>query len=245
MALIDLGVIPALSALAVEEALLERLDGGGEGVGWLFWTPEHLCAVLGTARPAGADLLVEEVRAAGLPVLRRRSGGGTVLLGPAGPAVTRIAPPGGGVRECYAGFCEVLGGALDRLGLESEFHPPADLAVSGRKVAGLAQRRKRRAALVTASVLCAPLAAEAERFLALPAAGDAPEYRAGRPHSGFMTSLRELGVKRPARALLGALKAELAERGRSAEGCAVDSGIRVRAAEIEAELADPEWVWRL
>ncbi len=242
MRLIDLGSVNALRALAGEEAALEALDAGRAAPAWFLWTSMELCAVLGTARPADGDLRLDALRADGVPVLRRRSGGGTVLLGPPSPAVTLVTESPGGIRESYEHFYEPLARALARLGAEATFQPPADLAVRGNKVAGLAQRRKRRAVLVTASVLAGSLVEESARYLASPAGRDAPAYRKGRGHAGFMTSLAGLGVERAAERFAEELRKELAARG--AAPAELSREERARAAKIERELADPEWVYR-
>ncbi len=243
MRLIDLGSVNALRALACEEAVLEALDAGCAEPAWFLWTSGEPCAVLGTARSTEGDLHLEALRAEGVPVLRRRSGGGTVLLGPPSPAVTLVTESPGDIRESYENFYGLLVGALARLGVEAGFRPPADLAVRGRKIAGLAQRRKRRAVLVTASVLAGTLAEESARWLAEPAGRDAPAYREGRRHDEFMTSLTGLGVERAAERLGEELTAQLSARG-AARG-ELSCPERSRAAEIERELADPEWVYRL
>lgn len=246
MRVIELAPAGAVEALAAEEAALESAAGGGGGA-WLLWTAPARCAVLGTARPAAGDLCLEALRAAGAPVWRRRSGGGTVLLGPESPVATMVAPlpagDGGSIRESYLEFTAVLVAALGRLGAAARFEPPADLAAGARKLAGSAQRRVRGAALVTASVLAGPLAAEAGRFLREPGGSDAPAYRAGRPHAAFMGSLAELGVPDAAEGFRRALRAELLARGGAAGELAAAE--RARAAELAAELSRPEWVFRL
>jgi len=243
MRLIEIEPADALWALAAEEAVLEAADAGAAGPAWLLWTAPARCAVMGTARPVEADLRAERLAADGVPFWRRRSGGGTVLLGPESPVVTcigRLAAPGSGsIRESYGQFCAVLIAALARLGLEAGFEPPADLACGGRKLAGLAQRRKRWAVLVGASVLAEPSAEASARYLREPAPGDAPAYRAGRTHGAFMTSLAELGLADPAARLREALRQELIRRG-AAEGPLLPEERR-RAGEIARELARPEW----
>ena len=146
------------------------------------------------------------------------------------------------IRDSYRLFCEVLLAAFRRVGVEAGFEPPADLACGGRKLAGMAQRRKRSAALVTASVLAEPLAAPACRYLREPGPKDAPGYRAGRNHGQFMASLAGLGL-RPAAGRFGdALRAELA--GRGAAGGALGPAEQERSAEFRKELADPGWIFR-
>lgn len=251
MRLIELSPAGALEALAVEEAVLEAVDSGSADEAWLGWTSPGRCAVLGTARPAARDLFLERLEADGVPAWRRRSGGGTVLLGPESPAVTMIARfdsgRGGGanINESYRVFCETLSAVFARLGLPTGFEPPADLACRGRKIAGLAQRRKRAAVLVTASVLAAPLADDCARYIREPSAEDSPAYRAGRRHGDFMTSLaRETGgaLADPAAAFREAFRAELVARGAVLVlPTAAEAG---RAPDIARELAERDWRFR-
>ncbi|HOX08262.1 MAG TPA: hypothetical protein PK280_17845 [Planctomycetota bacterium] len=247
MRLISLQPPDALAALATEEAVLEAVGAGSAEPAWLFWTSPARCAVLGTARPAAGDLFLERLRVDSVPIWRRRSGGGTVLLGPESPAVTCVAqlerPGAGSIRESYRDFCEVLVAAFSRLGLAARFEPPADLAVGDRKIAGLAQRRRRRAVLVTASVLARPLAAECGRYLRQPPSADQPVYRAGRTHGDFMTSLAELGsFGDPAGRFLDALRTELSGRGTAPKALSPDE--TARAGEFARELSAPGWILR-
>src|SRR5262245_44929423 len=68
--------------LACDEALLDLCERGGEGEILRFWEPQTPLVVLGYANQAAREVNLEACRAAGTPVLRRCSGGGTVLQGP-------------------------------------------------------------------------------------------------------------------------------------------------------------------
>jgi lipoate-protein ligase A len=209
----------------------------------VLWTSAQPVLVLGTARPIRKDLLIDAAREDGLEILRRRSGGGTVILGPRSPAVTLIDRLAGDIRDCYRRFCAVLREVLAELGVAAQFRRPADMACGGRKIAGLAQRRRRRAGLVTASVLVRPLAAESERYLALPVREDCPEYRRGRTHREFMTSLEQLGVALPAGAFREAFLRVLERRG--AWAGRLSPCERELATAVASQLSSPDWVNRL
>jgi lipoate-protein ligase A len=240
--LLELGPVEPLLALAIEEAVLESVEAGRTGPAWITWTPARHCIVLGTARPMTGDVIEDAARSDRVPLLRRRSGGGTVVLGPETPVVTLIDTGGHGIRETYGEFCGALTAALAELNLTAELHRPADLAIGGRKIAGLAQRRKKRATLVTASVLARPMAAAAARYLAEPTGGDAPAYRAGRGHALFMTSLEELGTARPEEDFTARLRRHLLSAGiRPAEPEAAELA---EAGKLAAELAAQKWVER-
>jgi lipoate-protein ligase A len=121
--------------------------------------------VLGSAQSdAGVD------RAAGLPVVRRRSGGGAVLVVPGEVLWVDLVIPAGDplwhddVGRAFWWVGEAWAAALAELGVAAQVHQggqersawsravcfaglgPGEVTVSGRKVVGLSQRRTRAAA---------------------------------------------------------------------------------------------------
>jgi lipoate-protein ligase A len=125
----------------------------------------------------------------GVPVLRRASGGGTVLLGPGcllytlvldqerEPALTQIQPS----------YRHILGRVAAALGGEATPEGISDLALGGRKFSGNAQQRKRRHLLHHGTLLYAFDLGRVGRYLRPPPRP--PEYRAGRTHAEFLLNL--------------------------------------------------------
>jgi len=124
------------------------------------------CLVLGRfdARLPRLGRAVEALRAEGVTLVQRASGGTAVWHDETVLNVSAIVPAGDAPRGVHEAF-EALGAGmvrgLDELGLEGSFScvpgtycdGPHNLAVAGRKVAGLSQVRKRHAVLVHASLL--------------------------------------------------------------------------------------------
>lgn len=167
--------------------------------GWRFWEPSAPAVVVGTGSRVARDVHVEHARADGVPIVRRISGGGSVLQAPGVLNFTAVLPVleddlgSQSIRQC---FLHVLGAvieALNELGLTAAFEPPSDLASGGRKIAGNAQARKRRAYLVHGAILVNADVSRFDRYLRHPP--DEPAYRQGRPHADFVTTLSELGVE--------------------------------------------------
>jgi len=136
---------------------------------------------------------VDEVacRADGVPVLRRSSGGGTVLLGAGCLLYTLIldaehAPELAGIRSSYAYILARVAAALPE-GNGVEPAGISDLAAAGRKFSGNAQQRKRRFLLHHGTLLYAFDLSRVERYLRPPPRQ--PEYRAGRDHAAFLRNL--------------------------------------------------------
>src|SRR6185503_18456412 len=68
--------------LACDEALLDRAESAGGPAFLRFWESPQPFVVLGYANKVAEEVNVEACRPLGVPILRRCSGGGTVLQGP-------------------------------------------------------------------------------------------------------------------------------------------------------------------
>ena len=68
--------------LALEEALQLGLEEGTSPPTWRVWQAATPAIVLGTGQELLKEVDLDAARAAGVPVLRRHSGGGAVLIGP-------------------------------------------------------------------------------------------------------------------------------------------------------------------
>jgi lipoate-protein ligase A len=82
MHLLDLTLPSPPENLACDEALLDFFEERG-GTGLLrFWEPENYFVVVGYGNHVQTEVNVPACEAAGIPISRRCSGGGTVLQGP-------------------------------------------------------------------------------------------------------------------------------------------------------------------
>src|SRR5204863_255304 len=78
---LDLTLHTAQANLALDEALLLDAEEGLSGEVLRLWEWPERAVVLGSACRLGEDVDEFACAAAGVPILRRSSGGGTVLLG--------------------------------------------------------------------------------------------------------------------------------------------------------------------
>ena len=179
--------------LACDEALLDLVDAGqGRGILRVWESPDYF-VVLGYSRPRHRDVHLAACRAAGIPVLRRYTGGGTVLQGPGCLNFTLAVPirPGGPFAT-IAGTNRFVAARHQRA-LAARLHRPVqhecstDLALDGRKFSGNAQRRRRRAVLFHGTLLYAFDLALICRYLPVPA--HQPAYRRDRAHEAFLMNL--------------------------------------------------------
>jgi lipoate-protein ligase A len=179
--------------LACDEALLELFESERIDDGLLrVWQPENYFVVLGHSNRLSAEADVAACADVGIPILRRVSGGGTVLQGPGCLNYALILDSVAfDVRNIAAGFHYVLSRhrqlCAKWVAGEVRVEGISDLTVGGRKFSGNAQYRKSRYSLVHGTFLVDFDLSMIERYLLMPA--KQPEYRANRPHAEFVTNL--------------------------------------------------------
>jgi lipoate-protein ligase A len=127
-----------------------------------------------------------------VPVVRRSSGGGTVVIGPGvlnvSVTLPQTAAPGlWAVDVAHRYVLERLAEAIRKAGQSVSLEGSGDLVLSGRKCAGSAQRRLRRWFMVHYSILYAFPLERIARYLAIP--DRQPAYRQGRGHEEFLSNL--------------------------------------------------------
>lgn len=194
MKYLDLTFADPAKNLACDEALLNLFDSDKADDSLLrIWEPKNYFVVLGHSNKFGAEVRSPECVAAGIPVLRRISGGGTVLQGPGclnySLLLSPAAFPCGTIGECFDYILKKHRQFVGKLkGGEVRIEGISDLALAGRKFSGNSQYRKRNFILAHGTFLLNFDLALMDRCLRLPA--KQPDYRARRPHLEFVTNLQ-------------------------------------------------------
>jgi lipoate-protein ligase A len=180
---------------------------------WRIYEPDALCAVLGAAGKPEQDLLLENLRSDGVPWRHRRGGGGTVILGPGQvvlAVVTEVESPFRN-KEYAAHINSWITDALGLLGIAGVTPEGiSDLAIGGRKIVGTSIYRTRLVLFYQASLLVSNDIGVFTRYLAMPVR--VPEYRRGRSHEDFCTTLRREGYQGTPSDVIGALEKVVSER---------------------------------
>lgn len=193
MLLCDLTLPTPEENLACDEALLDLCEAGGGGNMLRFWEPSTYFVVLGYANGAAREANLDFCRQHTIPVLRRCSGGGTVLQGPgclnyslflkferAGPLYSI-----GSTNDFVLGR---LGDMLrPALGAPVQKEGHTDLAIGGLKFCGNAQRRRQSWLLFHGSFLLQLDMGMVQQTL--PSPSKQPDYRNNRSHSDFLMNL--------------------------------------------------------
>ena len=192
--------------LACDEALLIQAEEANGPPVLRFWEIDHPAVILGASCRLAQNVRLEAVRSVGIPIARRSSGGGTVVIGPGALNVTVVLP----IRTEPVAFrsvdtaqqfvLEQVATALRPLGPDVVMLGSGDLTWRGRKFAGSAQRRLRNNLMIHTSLLYDFELSQIDHFLAMPPRQ--PSYRENRSHADFVTNLaldRALIVKEIAR----------------------------------------------
>src|SRR5262249_44963282 len=146
---LDLTLPTVAANLSLDEALLLEAELGAGGEVLRFWEWPAPAVILGAGCCLAADVDEVACRTDGVPILRRSSGGGTVLLGPGCLLYSLVlaydrAPSLREVRPSYDYILGRIRAVLVDLLPGVEQAGISDLAAAGRKVSGNAQQRKRR-----------------------------------------------------------------------------------------------------
>jgi lipoate-protein ligase A len=192
MDLLDLSLPSAAENLALDEALLLEAEGGVGGEVLRLWECPVPAVVLGSGGVLAEDVDEGACRRDGVAVLRRSSGGGTVLLGPGCLCYSLVLAyeRSEALREIphsYVFILDSLRAAL--LDLLPGLGPAgtSDLMAGGLKVSGNAQQRKRRHLLHHGTLLYDFDVGRVGRYLRAPARQ--PEYRRQRGHQEFLRNI--------------------------------------------------------
>jgi lipoate-protein ligase A len=194
---LDLTLKTAAENLALDEALLLEAEAGRAGEVLRFWEWPELAVILGSGCRLAEDVNESACVADGVPILRRASGGGTVLLGPGCLcySLMLVYERDANLKEIRSSYAYVLGLIRDVLadlvpGIEKA--GISDLAQAGRKFSGNAQQRKRRFLLHHGTLLYSFDLSALRRYLRVPTRQ--PEYRHARSHDAFLMNL-PIGVE--------------------------------------------------
>ena len=197
----DLGVVPPAEGLRKEREILESIERARcadvhahnaqtsvRGERLLVWEAAHPAVVLPRNGAADAWGYIDACAARGVPILRRESGGGAVVLGPGCLNFALIlsldARPE--LADVTGSYATLLRATADMLAIPGVTIHSTDLALGNRKFAGHAQRRLRYTLLHHGTILYA-LDLDLIDVL-LPEPPRRPVWRGTRPHHEFLTN---------------------------------------------------------
>ena len=199
MKFLDLSLSSAAANLACDEALLAFCMRHDPEEILRIWEPTEACVVLGQSNRVRTEVDQPACQARGIPILRRCTGGGTVVQLPGclnytlvlgmdrSPGLATVTRTNDWIMEIHRSLVSAL------LGEPVQVQGITDLTWRNRKFCGNAQRRGRRHVLFHG---CFLLAADLEimgKLLPLPS--HRPTYRRERGHLDFLINLPVPGVE--------------------------------------------------
>ncbi len=205
MKYLDLTLPTPAENLACDEALLDAAeagDSGDAGEVLRFWESPEYFVVVGYANKVTMEVNVAACKAKGIPILRRCSGGGTVLQGPGCLNYTLILKitDDGPLRSISTANRLIM--ERNRQEIESLLNKfeirnskfeisvrgHTDLVLDGLKFSGNSQRRRKHYLLFHGTFLLNFNLALVSELLCMPS--KQPDYRQGRSHGEFLTNLK-------------------------------------------------------
>ena len=190
--LLDLTLPSVLENVALDEALLRSVEeSDGEPV-LRLWEPDSYAVVVGRANRIERNVNCAACRRDGVPIVRRFSGGGTVLLGPGSLVFSlflRVEPGDhlANIGAATQSILERIREPLQKQVADVQQKGTSDLAVGDVKVSGNAQRWLRTTLLHHGTLLHDFDVEAVARYLTSPERQ--PDYRRDRPHREFLTNL--------------------------------------------------------
>jgi lipoate---protein ligase len=199
MKLLDLTLPTPAENLACDEALLDVAESGESGEMLRFWEAAHHFVVVGHANRIDREVNVAACESRRIPILRRCSGGGTILQGPGClnyALILRITEygPTRSISTANRFIMDRNRTALSTLASDlrlptSDFRVSGhtDLTLAGRKVSGNSQRRRRHYLLFHGTFLLNFDVVLVSEMLRMPS--HQPDYRNHRNHRDFLACL--------------------------------------------------------
>ncbi len=179
--------------LALDEALLDEAEAaGGDDEVLRLWAPEQMLVVVGRGSHVADEVNLEACRKAGVPVLRRASGGAAIVSGP-GCLMYAVAlsyqrrPELRSIDAAHRHVLNALVGQIGQFSTRVARRGTSDLAIGEQKFSGNSLRIRRTHLLYHGTLLYDfPLEAISRLLVEPPRQ---PEYRHRRSHATFVTNL--------------------------------------------------------
>ena len=180
--------------LAMDESVARNAWDAGTHL-LRFWWGGPPAVVMGSSERPEQVADVTECTRYGVSLLKRCSGGGTVLQTKDVLNYSLITPAPASL-DVRASFCQgtkIIRAILARFGIVGVPQGTSDVAVGDRKISGNAQAWRWKSLLVHGTLLVDFDFDLAEKLLKHPSRE--PDYRRGRCHRDFLVTLRALGVR--------------------------------------------------
>lgn len=193
MILKDISFAQPRENILFDEVILDLAEKGEGAETLRFWESPSYFVVLGRIGREDEDLEQAALLKDHIPVLRRASGGGTVLQGAGCLNFTFVLAKDrcaemDDIKKSYHYILGQVIEALKELNVKVQFFPTSDLALAdGRKFSGNAQKRGKKFVLHHGTILYDFDLSKISQYLRIPK--QMPDYRRSRSHLDFVTNI--------------------------------------------------------
>jgi len=176
----------------------------------MVWQPEFPVIVLGQSNTPEKSVLLEKALMDGIPVMQRPSGGEAVLLTP-NMLIISLILKGKNLPKSSDLFKQVndhlIAGFKDADLPNVTYRGISDLAINDKKILGSSIYRKHETLFYHAVINYSEAPELIASYLKYP--GREPDYRVGRDHVEFVTTLKEAGLEMSLARLIKHLRSKL------------------------------------
>jgi lipoate---protein ligase len=177
--------------LLYDDQHLDSLTSQNTSIYLRFWELSKYCVVLGRSNTKETEVYSKKAKEMNLEVLKRSSGGGTVILGPGCLCYSLFIPtifePCNSISKTNNYVMTQLRDALIPHNSSIKIQGITDLCIKHKKFSGNAQRRLKNTLLFHGTFLYNFDLEIISKFLRHPS--KEPEYRKNRDHANFITNL--------------------------------------------------------
>lgn len=194
MILKDVSLNTPQENILYDELLLDFAEEGKSEEVLRFWESQQYFIVLGRIGKEEDDINIGAAKNDQIPIVRRSSGGGTVLQGPGCLNFSLILSKEKDsalhdIKKSYQVILAPIVSALNKIGMDAVLMLPSDIALKdeNKKISGNAQKRGKKFILHHGTILYDFDLPLIEKYLLVPK--EVPEYRQSRAHLDFLTNL--------------------------------------------------------
>jgi lipoate---protein ligase len=176
----------------------------------MIWQPEYPVIVVGQSNSPEKYVLLEKALIEGIPVIKRPTGGETVVLTPRMLIISLVLKSAKlpGSKDFFKRINNILIPLLEKSGLQGVcYRGISDLAVADKKILGSSIYRKPGMLFYHAVLNYGESPEYIASYLKHPARE--PDYRKGRSHSEFVTTMEASGIKDSIPDLISKLEVDL------------------------------------
>ncbi len=177
---------------------------------FFVWQPDKTYIVIGRANTVDASVFMEEAYKDGVEILKRPSGGESVILSPKTMVISVKLKINNALNthKYFKIINEQIISALQQFGIQHlNMKGISDISIGDKKILGSSIYRKSDIIFYHAVLNVSESAEQIERYLKHPKRE--PDYRNGRSHHAFVTSLHKEGFVISVNKLTTAIKSRL------------------------------------